>query len=933
MAHPKSGKKRKSPGAEVKSPAADEAVSRTAVRRTLAPPHAQKAVVWAVCAALAAACVAVYGQTLAHDFINFDDNVYVTENPYVQAGLNLRSLGWAFYTDVAAYLHPLTWMSHMLDCTLYGLQPWGHHLTNLLFHTAASVLLFLSLRLLTGALWPSAAVAALFAVHPLHVESVAWVAERKDVLSAFWWMLALGAYGLYARRGGALRYAAVAAAFILGLMSKPMVVTLPCALLLLDYWPLDRVGCTAPAGVMIQKSVRLAAEKIPLFVITALSALSTMVMQSAGDNLSFGEKVPPLARCANAVVVYVLYLVKTVWPSGLAPFYPHPIMRPAWQVAGAALVLCAITAFCLREARRRPYLIVGWLWYLGTLVPVMELVQAGEFSHADRYTYLPSIGVYIMIAWGAADLAAAWRVPNRVMAALSGGALAALTVCAVIQTSHWRNDASLFGHTLAVGQESSLALTNMGLVAKKEKRYDEAEAHFKRALELNPGYVNAINDLGVLAMDQKKYGEAEAYLKRTLELNPKQVAALYNSGVVAKEQQRYDEARTYLQKALEVDPAYVSALSSLGSVAMEQGQNEEAVKYFNKTLDLKPNHVGALNNLANIAMGQGRNDDARGCLIRALDADPKCIAALNTLGLLTMNQGNYEESAGWLAKALDADPKDLKTLTNLSGLAAVQKRYDEAKQYLMKALELDPGYAVALQNLGRLAKEQGHEDEAREWLAKAVGANPKDAQALNALGTAAVAQGRFDEALTHLTKALELDPKNVEVLYNLGVAAKGGKKYDEAKRHFTRVLELDPKYVKAVNNLGVLAMEQGNADEAVAHLKKALELKPDHANALANLGKLSMDRKDFDEAKTYLKKALELDPKNVPALYNLGLCLMSQEQYEEAQASFKKTLEIDPNYIRSMKALSAVLSNLGRQEEADGYAKKAAELEQARGGK
>ncbi len=300
MGHSKLGKKIKpgGKGAVVHPPARATGVHADS------NPRPQGRLVAVVCAALVLACIAIYGQTLAHPFVNYDDNLYVTANVQVQAGLSLKGVVWAFVTDKALYFHPLTWMSHMLDCTLYGLQhPWGHHLTNLIFHSAASVLLFLAMRVLTGALWPSAAVAALFAVHPLHVESVAWVAERKDVLSAFFWMLAMGAYGLYVRRGGVLWYAAVTAAFVLGVMSKPMMVTLPCALLLLDYWPLDRVGFTAPLETMARRTTRLAAEKIPLFLITAVSAASTYIMQSQGKNLSFGDSVPLATRCANAVVV------------------------------------------------------------------------------------------------------------------------------------------------------------------------------------------------------------------------------------------------------------------------------------------------------------------------------------------------------------------------------------------------------------------------------------------------------------------------------------------------------------------------------------------------------------------------------------------------------------------------------------------------------
>ena len=618
-----------------------------------AAAHPQRRGVAGVCAGLVLVCAAIYGQTLWHGFLNFDDILYVTGNPHVQAGLNLKSVEWAFVTDRAMYFHPLTWMSHMLDCTLYGMHPWGHHLTNLLLHTAASVLLFLALRPLTGALWPSAAVAALFAVHPLHVESVAWVAERKDVLSACFWMIAMGAYGLHSRRGGARWYGLVALAFILGLMSKPMVVTLPCALLLLDYWPLGRVDRADTFGGMARKTASLAVEKIPLFLIAAFSGVSTYVMQAHSNNLSFGEKVPLAARCANAVVVYVLYLVKTVWPSGLAVFYPHPITRPVWQVAGAALILAAITLFCLRHARRRPYLIVGWLWYLGTLVPVIELVQAGKFSHADRYTYIPSIGVFIMAAWGVADLSAEWRVPRRAVAVGSGVALVLLTFCAGVQTSYWRDNETLFNHAIAVGQESSHAYNILGGLDLDRGRLDEARAYLTRALELDPENVNALNNLGRLAMDEKRYEDAGIFLIRALELDPKCFNALFNMGVLALKQRRNDEAGVYFKKVLYLNPEHVDALYSLGLAALDRGRYDEADAWLTKALDLDPKHVNALNNFGVSLIYQGRYEDARRFLQKALETDPEHISTLENLGGVLAQLGRREEADGYLKRAAE----------------------------------------------------------------------------------------------------------------------------------------------------------------------------------------------------------------------------------------------------------------------------------------
>jgi len=903
MSHSKPTKKTKRNSAEATSrPATPVRVSSESGRATLPVSEgtpAQKRLVAAVCLGLVLACVAVYGQTLWFSFVNYDDNLYILETPQVQAGLTLKGIVWAFVTEKALYFHPLTWISLMLDCSLYGLHAGGHHITNLLFHAGGTVFLFLALRLMTGALWPSAAVAALFAVHPLNAESVAWVAERKGVLSGFFWMLALYTYGLYVRRGGKLRYAAVALAFAGGLMSKPMVLTLPCALLLLDLWPLGRLNFADPPAVTARKAVRLVVEKIPLFMLTALSVLSTLIMQSRGHNIDVEGKISLATRVANAIVVYALYLVKTVCPTGLAAFYPYPDSRPLWQVGGAFLVLAAITAICLLQARRRPYLIAGWAWYLGTFALVIGIIRIGDFSHADRYTYLPMVGVFWMLVWGLVDLAAALKVPRRAVAAAGCTAIAALTVCGFIQTAYWRNDWTLFSHAVDVGEESCTAYSNMGMAAKEQGRIEDAKKYLKKSLELNPKFVAPINHLGLIAMDEGHLDEAAAYMKQVLDLNSKEVNALNNLALIYMQQGRNNEAETCLTKAIELRPDDTNALNNLGKLYRDMGRYEDARTALNKALGLKPGHANALINLGAVALSEKKYDEARSCL----------------------------------NKALSAEPGNLSALTTLSEVAEAQGLHDEAQQYLAKAQEMNPNNATALYNLGKTAMDKGRYEEAKTYLQKALAADPKSTAALNGLGMIAVNQGRFDEAVPHLKKALEVDPKNVEVLYNLGLAAKGQKQYDEAKACLNKVLELDPKNVKALNNLAVLAMEQGNNDEAVAFLKKALEIKPDHVNALTNLGKIEMDKKAYDEAKTYLKKAIELDPKTVPARLNLGLCLLNQEQNEEAAAAFRKVLEMDPQYIRAMRPLAAALAKLGRQEEADSLIKKATELEQARAGK
>ncbi len=780
--------KKKKPS--VKDVAAPPEVSKPRVQE----PRAQRLMLAGVCAVIILLCAAIYGQTLSFKFTNYDDNLFVTENQYVQAGLSLKTIGWAFVTEKAFYYLPLTWISLMFDHELYGMHPGGYHVTNLLLHTASAVLLFLALRLLTGALWRSLAVAALFAVHPLNVESVAWVAERKGVLSTFFWMLALGAYGLYVRKGGTARYALIAAAFIGGAMSKPVVVTLPFALLLLDCWPLDRVNFTGPLDLMARKTARLTAEKIPLFLIAALSCLSTYVMQARGHNIVATESVSLATRCANVMVAYVTYLVQALWPSGLAAFYPFPDARPAWQVAGAAVTLAAISLFCLSQARRRPYLIVGWLWYLGTLAPVVGLVQIGSFSHADRYTYLPLVGVFIMAAWGLADLAAAWHVPKQAVAAVACTVTVALAICAGVQASHWHDSKALFSHAIAVGQESGTAYTNLAQVA----------------------------------IDQKKYAEAKDLLEKALAVDPNFVDALSNLGVILIKQEHPEEAKVFLTKALGLRPYHLDVLNNLGSVSMMQKRYDEAETYLTKALDLQPDAFGALNNLGNVFTAQKRYDKAKACLTKSLDIAPGNVDAIANLGKLAMAQEDYDEARARLTKALDLKPDHILALVNLGVLAIKQGRYDEAKTCLTKALDLEPDNIDALYNLAQISIAQGRNDEAKAGLTRLVGLSPSHVNALAQLGGISIFNGQYDEAKDYLKKALALDPQCVVALNNLAVCLINQGQYGESQSHLRKALEIDPNNVFAMKTLGTTLTKMGQKEEADHYFMKAAELEQAH---------------------------------------------------------------------------------------------------------
>ncbi|HEV2045786.1 MAG TPA: tetratricopeptide repeat protein [Chthoniobacterales bacterium] len=576
----------------------------------------------AICGVLVLLAWVVFGQTLAHDFVNYDDKTYVYGNSLVSNGLTLRGIVRAFADTQTGNWHPLTLISHMLDCQFFGLKPGGHHFTNVLFHAMAVLLLFLWLRKATGKLWPSAFVAAMFAIHPLRVESVAWIAERKDVLSAVFFMLTLGAYVHYVRKPALGRYLTMSILFAAGLMSKPMLVTVPFVLLLLDYWPLGRSkrsevsllrakAATAAArgqkaGSKIQIWLGLLAEKIPLFVLSIGSCVVTFILQERSTGSI--AQLPFSWRVQNAIVSYVTYLWQMFWPAKLAVFYPHPENHLAlWQVVFAAAFLVAITLLVFALRRARPYLLVGWLWYLSMLLPVIGFVEVGLQGHADRYTYLPQIGLYIAITWLVADLSVSLRFHRKILAAAAIIIVTALTARAWKQTSYWRNSETLWTHTLAVTQDNDVAHTNLGMFLADRGQLDEALAHLQTALQIRSGGVQPHYDLSFalihcdLGYALAKKGELDnaiAHLRKAIEFQPNYPDAHYNLGTALFQKGRIDEAIAEWQKTLSIRPNDSGAHTSLGNALVQKGSLRDAIDHYQTALDLAPNSILPLNNLA-----------------------------------------------------------------------------------------------------------------------------------------------------------------------------------------------------------------------------------------------------------------------------------------------------------------------------------------------
>ncbi len=533
--------------------------------------------------------LASYGRVGRYAFVDFDDSEYVYENPQVRAGLTLAGISWAFTTTYAANWHPLTWLSHMADVQMFGLEAGWHHQMNVLIHAANSVLLFLVLMWMTGAAWRSALVAALFAIHPLHVESVAWVAERKDVLSTFFWLLTMGMYAGYVRRPGAWRYLGVMLSFALGLLSKPMLVTLPFVLLLLDYWPLGRLTSDDPsvgtsALLAWDRISGLVIEKVPILLLAVGSSIVTYLAQASKAATATLEFFPFRERIFNALVSYVRYLAKTIWPTSLAAFYPHPSsigdQIPIWQAIAADGILALLTLLALLCGGKYQYLTVGWLWYVGTLVPVIGIIQVGSQAMADRYTYVPLIGIFIAVAWGVPELLGHWRYRRVVLSVLGTAVILGLSVATWAQTAHWRNNASLYTHAIAVTAKNWLAWNNLGNDQLNYGHFRQAITSFQEAQHIKPGYADAWYNAGVAFGHLQDYPRAIASYQESLRLDPTNADGWVNRGLAHQALGQYSQAIACYESALRLRPADAVALNNLLVAHAMQGNRGKALETY-----------------------------------------------------------------------------------------------------------------------------------------------------------------------------------------------------------------------------------------------------------------------------------------------------------------------------------------------------------------
>jgi tetratricopeptide (TPR) repeat protein len=709
-------------------------------------------------ALLVAVTLAVYARAWSCGFVNYDDVSYVYKNRHVLRGLTLDSVWWALSTTEMVNWHPLTWLSFQLDATLFGNHAWGFHLTNIVLHAANTALLFGVFRRMTRAIWRSAFVAALFALHPLHVESVAWVSERKDVLSGFFWMLTLWCYGAYVARPGILRYLGVVVVLGVGLTAKSMLVTLPCVLLLLDYWPLKRVaGRNDDGSSKGTKTGWLLAEKLPLFALAAASSVITVVAQRN----THGAQLPTVERMENVAGAYLAYLVETFCPKGLVAFYPGGGRPQTGVLVSALLVLAGVTLFALM-LRRRPYLLVGWLWYVGTLLPVSGLVEVrGGHAMADRYTYIPLVGIFLALSWGLADLGVWLRVP-RLAAAVGGLATAACAAVAWVQIGYWQDSFTLWKHALDSGVESSFVRWNLGMALVEKGQPDAAYVQLAAALRSKPDEPDVHCSAGMLAASQGKLDLAIRHYAEALRINPHHLHARANLGAALAMMGRFDDAVVQFESVLKDDPANADAHYNLGLAYRQQGRPDDEIRELAEAVRLDPQNAMAQHQLGTSLLLRGKPNEALTHCVEAARLRPDLLDAKLNAGLALALAGKPQEALQQYQEALAAQAGFGKAYYFLA--QALRERGDAqaSADLYRRGLELDPRWPEsARQTAWSLATNP---DPRRRYGALAVhlarqvceATGYQRAELVDTLAAALAETGKYEEAQAMERKALEL---------------------------------------------------------------------------------------------------------------------------------------------------------------------------------
>ncbi|MBN1457480.1 MAG: tetratricopeptide repeat protein [Sedimentisphaerales bacterium] len=726
----------------------------------------------------------VYSQVVTFDFINYDDGYYVTHNTKVQQGLTWDGIQWAFKTTTETNWHPLSWLSLMADRQIYGDNAGGFHLTNVVFHLFNSVLLFFIFYYCTSALWSSFFIAVILGLHPLHVESVAWVSERKDVLSTFFFMLTLFSYCYYVKKSRRSLYFLSLLLFILGLMSKPMLVTLPFVLLLFDYWPLNRISLRdvfsrCEKSKDIGTDVRMPAtsiidllkEKIPFLIFSIISSVVTFIV--AGPSLRSLNTISISGRIWNASVSYYKYIWKTFWPRDLSVFYPNKWVNPPFrEIVIALIILLLISLVAIYFVRQKRYLVVGWLWFLGTLVPVIGLVQVGGQSMADRYTYIPMTGILIMIA----GVIREYILDSKrkiIFFILLFPVIAILMLCTIRQVSFWKDDKTLFEHAMKVTTDNYLAYNRFGMSLVEQGKYEEAQKYFSASLEIKPNYAETHYNLGEILMQQGKTDQAIVHFTMCISYKPKIIGVHNSLGLALMEKGEYQRAISVFREGISLKPEQNYLHSNLGKVLAELGQLEEAAKEFRIASQIKP-EPEIYNNLGAICAIRGDLDESIHNYQQAILLDRENAEAHFGLSTDFLRQDKLIEAEAGFKKAINLRPDYVKAYNNLGITLSRQNKYDEAVLVFNKSLQIDPDSIETLYNLAGLYRQKGDLELAVLEYQKIIKLRPDNANARCDLGDVYIKQGFNEKASETFNAALQIAPQNQRAREGLGKARKNG---------------------------------------------------------------------------------------------------------------------------------------------------------------
>jgi tetratricopeptide (TPR) repeat protein len=816
-----------------------------------------------IAAALCLLTAIAYWPLVNFDFVNFDDPVFVSENEHVLKGLTWDGFRWAFQFGHGDYWHPVTWLSLMLNVSIFGPGPGGFHFVNLVLQAADAALLFFLLQRWTGRIWPAAFAAALFAIHPLQVESVAWITERKDVLSMLFFLLTLWAYGARRwefedrRSDGGGRTSAVAgqksddissishlrspisclrplplAFFTLGLMTKSMLVTTPVLLLLLDYWPLNRSARLRDAGMGPgARWFRLLLEKIPFFLLAAISGFITLHGQQRNLGMTPLPDVPFHHRAANALMACERYLRHLFWPVDLAVHYPNPGNWPPAALAAAIVLVAGLSIAAARLARRHPYLFTGWFWFIISVAPMIGLTPGWRQFMADRFTYLPLIGLFVAISWSAAALAGRWRLPQFAAAGIAGLLLAACLFRTRDQVANWRNSETLFRHALAVTTHNDLACYNLGCALKENPRTKpEAAELFRRAVEINPGYAEAQNNLALELAGRGQFDEAIGHYEIALKINPRYVEAHNNLALALAATGKIDAAIEEYHRALDLAPS-AEIYSNLGNALADQGRSAEAIEACRQAIALDPSDGRLHFNLALTLAGIGRIEEGIEEYREAARLAPHSPEVYNNLGNLLERTGRLEEAIKTYQHALQINPQFDQARQNLDHALAVQKTVADPVQQLTEKLRANPESAELHNELGNALCRANRLDDALREFRRAVELNPGDAEARGNAGVVLAFQEKWDEAISEFRTALRLQPNSAVIHNNLGNALESKGLPTNATAEYQEAVRLDPRSPESHFNLGRMYHRLGRTNDAAAEFSEALKLKPDYTEA------------------------------------------------------------------------------------------------------